>query len=478
MSAPTASRPQRPGLLTRLLDVIPPEPAASPVSYSAPLVGYVAIVSTLAVVVALFTVRAPSHLPTLAVGAVVIVALGLVMVRSFGGVSAAWSPIAFVHLALSVTLGPPGALLAAVVASVASVIRLRTGWFRALLNGSDFFLSNVAAWGAFHTVSQLDAHRIWIAALAGLAAGLASYLVNSAILSVAIRLASGVSIWTILRSVLPVLPLDLVYGIGAAGIAYFYAEGGAVYLTMLLLPAIAPQGFLIDIARRTNAHNAERERHSRERVELLQRVITAADDERFKTASDLHDGPVAHLSGLAFELDAAGQEKVADELREVQRELRTQIYALSPHDLDKPGRVREEVAKQLEPLRKRGVAVAVEIPEAIPLDRGALELVHRVCGEALTNVLRHAQARHVSVVLVVSDDEIVLTIDDDGRGFSADDVVRQRAAGHFGTRFLAEKAEVAHGSFRLESEPGAGTHVRLSLPAASARAASDDGQPS
>ncbi len=138
---------------------------------------------------------------------------------------------------------------------------------------------------------------------------------NHAIVLVAIRLASGVSIWTILRSVVAVLPLDLAYGVGAAGIAYFYVQGGAVYLTMLLLPAIAPQGFLIDIARRTNAHNADRDRHSRERVELLQRVITAADDERFRTASDLHDGPVAHLSGLAFELDAAGQEGVADELR-------------------------------------------------------------------------------------------------------------------------------------------------------------------
>lgn len=109
--------------------------------------------------------------------------------------------------------------------------------------------------------------------LSGLAAGFASYIVNHAIASVAIRLASGVSIWTILRSVLAVLPLDLAYGIGAAGIAYFYAEGGAVYLAMLLLPAIAPQGFLIDIARRTNAHNAERERHSRERIELLQRSL-------------------------------------------------------------------------------------------------------------------------------------------------------------------------------------------------------------
>jgi hypothetical protein len=61
-------------------------------------------------------------------------------------------------------------------------------------------------------------------------------------------------------------------------------------------------------------------------------------------------------------LSAAGHEEVADELRTVQHQLRTQIFALSPHDLDKPGRLRDEIRKQLEPLREQGVAVGVEIP--------------------------------------------------------------------------------------------------------------------
>lgn len=479
MSIPTALRPRRPGVLARLLATIPPEPASAPIRYSAQLIAYVAAICALALVIALATVRAPSDAPTLAFGAVAIFALVLVMVRSFGGVSAPWSPTAFVHLALSLAFGPVGALVAAAAATVAMAVRLRTGWFRATLNLANFFLVNVSAYAMFHTLTRATGPRLWIVALAGIGAGGASYVVNSIVLCGAIRLASGVSVWTFLRSTVGVIPYDLACGLGAAGFSLL-SNDGAPYLAMWLAPVVSIQGFLVMLAVRTNAHMADRERHARERVELLQRIITAADDERFKTASDLHDGPVAHISGLALMLSAAAQdasdkstamEEVADELRTVQSELRAQIFALSPHDLDKPGRLREEITtKQLRALQEHGIDVDIAIPETVPLDRPALELVHRVCGEAIANVARHARATHVAVALAVEGAEVILTVDDDGQGFSVEDVERQRAAGHFGTRFLAEKAEVAHGTFAVRSEPGSGSHVRLSLPAAAPKA--------
>jgi signal transduction histidine kinase len=222
------------------------------------------------------------------------------------------------------------------------------------------------------------------------------------------------------------------------------------------------------IAIRANAHAAETGRHARERVELLQRAITAAETERFEIAADLHDGPVAALAGIAMSL---GDGQDADDLRQVQRELRELIFRYSPHDLHKPGRLRQEITdKQLAALRERGVTAEVAVPETVPLARSGLELVHRTCGEALENVLRHAHARHVSVALVVEGAEVVLSIADDGRGFSSEDVERQRAAGHFGTRFLAEKAELAHGTFAVQSVPGDDAYVRLSLPVAAATA--------
>ncbi len=475
MSTTAVSRSRRPGMVARLLAAIPPEPASVPITYSAQLIAYVVAICFVAVTVALITVRAPSDAPTLAFGAVAIFALVLVMVRSFGGVSAPWSPTAFVHLALSFAFGPVGALVAAAAATAAMAVRLRTGSFRATLNLANFFLVNVAAYETFHALTRTAGSRLWIVALAGLGAGAASYLVNSAVLAGAVSLSSGVSIWTFLRSTTSVIPYELAYGLGAAGFG-LYSQDGAPYLAMWLAPVVSIQGFLVMLAARTNAHTADRERHARERVELLQRIITAADYERFKTASDLHDGPVAHISGLALILSAAARdasdksaamEEAAHELRKVQGELRTQIFALSPHDLDKPGRLREEVTtKQLRALRERGVDVDVAIPDVVPLDRPALELVHRVCGEALANVSRHARATHVAVALVAEGTEVILTVDDDGQGFSVEDIERRRAEGHFGTRFLAEKAEVAHGTLAVQSEPGSGSHVRLSLPTA------------
>jgi signal transduction histidine kinase len=459
-------------LLTRLLAAIPPEPAASPVRYSAPLVIYVAAICALALGVALLTVRGTSDVATLAFGAVVIFALVLVLVRSFGGVTAPWSPTAFVHLALSLALGPAGAVTAAVAASLAGAIRLRNGWFRTVLNLADCLLANVAAWGTFHAVTGLHGSRMWVAVLGGVAAGGVSYMVNSAVLSGAVRLASGVSIWTFMRSAVGVLPYDLAYGMAAAGFSLFYGQGGTLYLAMWLVPVVSLQGFLVLLAVRTNAHAADRER-------LLHRIVTGEEDHRAKSAADLHDGPVAALAGITMMLGSIAADvppnarrtitEATEELQKTQRDLRTHIFALSPHGLDKPGRLREEVTtKLLRELSERGVDVDVAIPDVVPLDRSALELVHRVCAEALTNVARHARATHVAVALVVEGAEVIVTVDDDGQGFSSEDVERQRAEGHFGTRFLAEKAQVAHGTFVVQSEPGKGSHVRLSLPIADA----------
>lgn len=153
----------------------------------------------------------------------------------------------------------------------------------------------------------------------------------------------------------------------------------------------------------------------------------------------------------------------------MQRNVRGEIYANSPHDLDKPKRLREEVERRAEPLRNDDVEVTIEIPDLPPLDRASLELVFKTCVEAISNLTKHAHAGHATIALVAGESSAVLTIVDDGRGFSAEDVERQRAAGHFGTRFLVERAEAAGGRLEINSEPGHGTRIDLSLPTTAAQ---------
>jgi signal transduction histidine kinase len=466
----TAASSQRPGVMARLMVAIPPEPPAEPFRYSTQLVVYVVALCVLSIALAVPTVRAPSNVAVLVLGGVAIFAIDRVRVRSFGGVRAPWSPSAFVQLAVSFAFGSVGALTAALVSTLAVAIRFRIGWFRAALNAAGFFLVNLAAWFVYHTLAVASSSNLWLTACAGIAGGAASYVVNSAVLCGVIPPTQDVSIRAFLRSTLGVVPNDLLYGLGAAGFSTFFAKGGAAYLVMWLAPVVSNQGFLVILARRTNEYVAER-------VELLRRIISAADDERARIASDLHDGPVAEFAGLTMQLGSIIEQlpseirpkvnEVIDGMTTANGNLRRGISELSPTDLDKPGRLRTEITeKLLAPLVESGIDVDASIPDVVPLARGGLELLHRVCVEALRNVQRHAHPKHVAVTVTVAGAGVALVIDDDGRGFSADDLARARANDHFGVRLLREKVEAAGGTFELESKPGAGAHLRVKLPVA------------
>ena len=82
----------------------------------------------------------------------------------------------------------------------------------------------------------------------------------------------------------------------------------------------------------------------------------------------------------------------------------------------------------------------------------------------LRNVAAHAQAKNVKVELTTEDGAAVLSIQDDGKGFSEADVARRRAEGHLGTSAIVELAEEAGGTLTIDSEPGRGTLVVLTLP--------------
>lgn len=447
-------------MVARLLAAIPSEPAAPPVRYTAGLVACVASVCAVALVVAGVTVRAPSDVALLAVGAVATALLDLVRVRSVGGLRSPWSPTVFVHLALTLTLGAVGALTTAIVGSAATAIRLRTGWLRAAFNVADFFLANMAALAVFHGIQHVS-HDGWWNVVAGAILGLACYAVNYALLAGVVRVAAGTKLRAFFADVRGIIPHDVAFGIAAA--VFSVSAPSTWRLVGWLVLVASVQGFVLRIAR-----------YVRERVELLQQIVTVAGQQRAKTARDLHDGPIAHLSGLAMILSgatssmnatsAAVVENVADELRQTAVELREQIFLHAPHDLDKPGHLRDAIQKQLAPLIAQGVDAEADIPDVVPLDGAALELVYRVCAEALTNTLRYAKARHVRVQLTATEREVIVTVDDDGKGFSPEQLLRQRQAGHFGTRFREEEAEIAGGTFTISSKPGEGAHVRLVLP--------------
>jgi signal transduction histidine kinase len=94
-----------------------------------------------------------------------------------------------------------------------------------------------------------------------------------------------------------------------------------------------------------------------------------------------------------------------------------------------------------------------------------LMVIFRIVNEALSNVRRHAAARHVVVAMEPADDGVRVTIEDDGRGFEPS-ITEEHDPGHWGLRSMQERARLAGGACQVRSAPGFGTTVELWVPSA------------
>jgi two-component system NarL family sensor kinase len=225
------------------------------------------------------------------------------------------------------------------------------------------------------------------------------------------------------------------------------------------------------------------QRSSRDRAALLQRAIDSSETERWRIAGDLHDGPVQNLTAVSLTLGSAAMRMTSpdretpshDELVSVMqtashesrtaiRELRTMIMEIAPPDLDRGG-----ISAALERLaavaREHGVTADVDLAistEGQPLDDVAL--IYRTAQEAMRNVIKHADAKHVAIRLSRSQGMVTLVITDDGCGFTPEDLKRRRQNGHVGLSLVEERVAEAGATIEIHSAPGHGTAVRLQLP--------------
>ena len=88
----------------------------------------------------------------------------------------------------------------------------------------------------------------------------------------------------------------------------------------------------------------------------------------------------------------------------------------------------------------------------------------RICQEAMSNVARHAQATAVLVQVGVEGGEVVIDIEDDGKGFDGEAVARREGRRPWGLLGIRERAEILGGVARIDSAPGQGTRVEVRIP--------------
>ncbi|MGA7987610.1 MAG: ATP-binding protein [Candidatus Dormiibacterota bacterium] len=467
----------------RLNDLLPTPPALGPVIYTPALVTYVVstyVVAGVAAVVSLSTVHLHLDPTSLAVGGAAIFLMSVYAIRL---INISWVPTTFVHLGLSAVFGPVGGVVGAVAESVGVSIRNRNGWVRTFFNMSNHFLANLAAWGAFAAINRGSFGGPVKPLAAGLAAGFAHFVVNSVFVAVVIHLSdTKIPFSRALRPRLNVMPYSIGYGFATFAFVVMQQHARAIGFLALLAPVIVLHVYLIIFANKSHAIDVERIAFDKERERLLIKEMEASERERTKIAGDLHDGVVQNLAGLALELSAeasrlkgrAGSldgreellellERSATETRGAMKDLRTLIIDLAPPTLRREG-LQAALLEVLRDIKRKGTNTHLDLQPNLRLRKDRAALIFRVAQEVLRNVAAHAQAKNVKVELVTEDGSAILSIEDDGKGFTPEDVARRRSEHHLGTSAIVDLAEEAGGTLTIDSEPGRGTLVVLTLP--------------
>lgn len=225
-----------------------------------------------------------------------------------------------------------------------------------------------------------------------------------------------------------------------------------------------------------------RRRQLIEQLEATQAELAATErrtgilEERQRLAREIHDTLAQGFTSIVMHLEAADQalpddldtvQKHLDRARETARtsleQARRVVHALRPHSLDQrslPDAIERTAVRWQE---ETGIPLTTTITGApVPLHPDIEVTLLRAAQETLANVRKHAQATAVQLTLSYMDDVVVLDVQDDGVSF--DGAAPSPLSSGYGLQAMRERAEQCGGSVTLESEPGEGTTVVVSIP--------------
>jgi len=206
--------------------------------------------------------------------------------------------------------------------------------------------------------------------------------------------------------------------------------------------------------------------------DALRRVVAAQELERRRLARELHDETGQALTSILLGLKGVEDARREDELRAATAQLRALVVTtlqdvrrlaveLRPKALDDFGLV--PALERLAETFHEQTGIEVELEPRLGDERLPSELetaLYRITQEALTNVVKHAQAKRVSIVLARREGSVTAVIEDDGRGFAA---AKAREDG-LGILGMQERIALLDGRLDVESSPGGGTTLAVEVP--------------
>jgi signal transduction histidine kinase len=215
--------------------------------------------------------------------------------------------------------------------------------------------------------------------------------------------------------------------------------------------------------------------------DYLGAVTQATEVERARLARELHDGPVQDLIALGQRAEMAQRHLERDEIQRANalledlrrteedtvRQLRRLIGALRPIYLEDLGfgpalemLIRQAGGRTSADVRLEGGPAVDRLPAEVEL------AAYRIAQEALNNAVQHARAEHIWVRTACQAEMLLLTVADDGIGFSLptqpDLLTRE---GHYGLLGIQERVNQLGGTLQIDTAPGRGTRLTVHLPA-------------
>lgn len=210
---------------------------------------------------------------------------------------------------------------------------------------------------------------------------------------------------------------------------------------------------------------------------ILKQLINAQEEERRRIARELHDQIGQYLSAFMLRLkllkkdpsqtisskhELSELEKIATQLSD---ETHRMVWELRPSALDEVG-LTEALANYVEQWEEHtGIIVDYQ---SVGLDNRQISAeietaVYRVVQEALTNVLRHSEARQVSLIVNMRNSHLNVVVEDNGKGFDVDNLLNDKVA-HIGILGIQERVELVGGSVIIESALNFGTTIIARIP--------------
>jgi PAS domain S-box-containing protein len=258
-------------------------------------------------------------------------------------------------------------------------------------------------------------------------------------------------------------------------------DGKVIWVELRCVPfydkdrLVGIEGIARDITDRVQTE--QKLKNSYDKLQALStRILRVQEEERIRLARELHDEVGQALTVLKIDLQLLNeellrhnfncQEKLAESIGLVDLTLervRKQAVSLRPPALDHMGLV--AAVQNMTQGFSRRTGIRIEVIARENKTRSSMEIetaLFRCIQESLTNVARHAQASMVTIELVHFPEKVDARVEDNGIGF--DEKALNTSPEHIGLTGMQERVKLLNGSIEIDSEPGCGTRIMISIP--------------